>query len=147
MHAMQRFTVVVGGTICLPRVESLCWHCSPPESPAMMHLVLPQSRPPPGCWSSCVWRPAVPLTHCGDQWEEEEEGGGVQIAEQLSAPCDLMQPCRGCFIRRWRWLVSAPPLPNELSLLALQMASNRPQWRRGWLLVAHARSRQMHFNG
>lgn len=68
MHAMQRFTVVavVGGTIYLPRVVSRRWHCSPPETPAVMHLVLPQSRPPPGCWSSCVWRPAVPLTHCGD---------------------------------------------------------------------------------
>lgn len=42
-------------------------------------------------WTKCAMS-AVPLTHC---WDE----GGVQIAEQLTVLCDLIQPCPGCFIR------------------------------------------------
>lgn len=69
----------------------------------------------------------------------EEGGGSVQIAEQLSAPCDLMQPCRGCFIWRWRRrIVSVPPLPNELSLPPLQMVPDRPQWQAAAVAVAAA---------
>lgn len=42
--------------------------------------------------SELAARPTVRLTHC---WDE----GGVQIAEQLTVLCDLIQPCSGCFIR------------------------------------------------
>lgn len=99
-----------------------------------------------GCATDPLWGPAG-RGGCGGGGlgvggrGEEEEGGGVQIAEQLSAPCDLMQPCRGCFIRRWWWrrLVSVPPLPNELSLSALQMVPDWPQ-RRAEAVAAFGRA-------
>lgn len=47
---------------------------------------------------SGLCRSAVPLTHC---WMK----GGVQIAEQLTVLCDLIQPCPGRFIR---WGLSLP---------------------------------------
>lgn len=49
------------------------------------------------CLTNCA-ASAVPLTHCGDE-------AGVQIAEQLTVLCDLMQLCLGRFIR---WGLSLP---------------------------------------